>query len=189
MKTLDEIILRSKEKLASTFFKIEKQNDSFIIKEYIGPKKSFYKMHVDGWKRFDSLIDEINASYPVFNINDFKAINENEIVKKTDQDFLAEELTKYLKYLDLSNDLCKALKGMKELLIALSIKFMEFKSFTDLQNHVTGVLNSNRLDGSKYLNLFIKYTNDIYFAFEKLEISNPRQLFDNKFNFFLALIK
>ena len=189
MKTLNEVILNTKRQLRNSFFKVIQDGDKFIIKEYFGPKKSLYKMHIDGWNRFDSIISEINESYPIFNIKDFKAIDKNTIVKKTEHDYLEEELVRYIKYFELSDDLFNAVKSLKEILIALNINYMSYGNFTDVQNIVTTTLNNNRLDGSKYLSLFSNNVNSVYLELEKLKIRNPRNLFNEKFNFFFALIK
>lgn len=190
MKNLDEIILKSKEKVRSSFFRILKDDDSFIIKEYIGPKKSLYKMRNEGWLKFDSLEKEINESYPIFNINDFKAVDDHTIERKTEQDLLKEELTKFLKYYELSNALYESVKNLKKLLMVLSFQYMNYARFKDVQDNFLGYLNgSNRLDSSKYLSMFSMYTNDVYLQLENLKISNPRKLFDEKFNYFFALIK
>ena len=87
------------------------------------------------------------------------------------------------------NEDFNAVKSLKEILIALNINYMSYGNFTDVQNIVTTTLNNNRLDGSKYLSLFSNNVNSVYLELEKLKIRNPRNLFNEKFNFFFALIK
>lgn len=189
MKTLNEIVQNTKNILKSTFFKVVKDGDAFIIKEYFGPAKTAQEMHYAGWHQFNSILNEINESYPLFNLKDFKAIDENTIVKKTEQDYLEDELKIYIKYLEYSDSLYKAIKILKDLLSALSINPMNYNKFSDLQNSLITLLNNNRLDGSKYLMIFSNNINEVYLQLEKINVKSPRNLFNEKFKFFFALIK
>ena len=189
MKNLEEIIQNSKRRVSQSFFKIVKNGNEYSIIKYFGPKKSLFQMMSDGWRQFDGLKNEINESYPVFDINDFKAVDERTIIKKSENDLLKEELTEFLKYFELSNNLYNAVKNLKNLLNSLSIKYMEFEKFSDLQNAFTSSIKSNSIEGSRYLTLFSTYVENIYLQLEKIKVSSPRDLFDKKFNYFLAFIK
>lgn len=190
MKNLDEIILNSKRKIMETFYKIEKNDDdTFSIIEYFGPKKSLSQMMREGYKRFESLKNEINESYPIFDINDFKAVDLNTLIKKSENDLIKDELVKYLKYYDMSPALYEVVKKLKELLISRSIKYVEYNTFSELQNVFNSSFNSNSIEGSKYLTLFSTYVEQIYLYLEKINISSPRDLFDKNFNYFIALIR
>lgn len=190
MKNLDEIILNSKRKIYETFFKITKNEDgTFSITEYVGPKKSLTRMMREGWRRFESLKNEINESYPIFDINDFKALDENTLIRKTENDLIKEELVQYMKYYELSPALFEEVKKLKDLLASLSFKFFEFSSFSELQNAFNSKINSNSVEGSRYLSLFSTCVGNIYLQMEKINISSPRELFDKNFNYFIALIR
>ena len=190
MKSLDEIILKSKKKIMESFFKIVKNDDdSYSIIEYFGPKKSLAQMMKEGYKRFESLKNELNETYPIFDINDFKAIDENTLIKKTENDLIKEELVKYLKYYELSPSLYSSVKKLKELLISLSIKYVDYNTFSELQNTFNSSINSRSIEGSKYLTLFSTCVENVYLQMEKINISSPRDLFDKNFNYFIALIR
>lgn len=190
MENLEEIILNSKRRIMETFFKVIKnEDDSYSIIEYFGPKKSLAQMMKEGYRRFESLKNEINESYPIFDINDFKAIDENTLIRKSENDLIKEELVKYIKYYELSNSLYETVKKLKELMISLSIKYVEFSSFSELQNFFNSKINFNTIEGSKYLTLFSTYVENIYLQLEKINISSPRELFNKNFNYFIALIR
>ena len=190
MKTLKNIIENSKKKVLESFFKIIKNDDNtYSILEYVGPKKSLTQMMREGYRRFESLINEINESYPILNINDFKAINETTLIKKSENDLIKEELEKYLKYYELSPELFESVKKLKELLISRSINYSEYSSFTEVQNLFISSVNSNSIEGNRYLTLFSTYIQNIYLQLERINISFPRELFDKNFNYFIALIR
>lgn len=189
MSNINEIIKRSKTKLLSSFYKIIKKDNEYKIEEYIGPKQSLRLMINNGWFRLDQFINQINESYPIFNINDFKAIDEKTIVKKSQEDYIKEELLQYLKYLNLSNKLYESLKKLKDLLVALSINTLHYAKFKEVDDLLNIKFNSNLNDGTKYLTLYTAYLNEIYLELEKLNISAPRTFFNEKFNYFFSLIK
>ena len=190
MKDINIIIQNSKNQILSSYFKIKKNEDnSFSIVEYFGPKKSYKQMRQLGYAVFSNLLEYINEKYPIFDINDFKAVDEHTIVKKTEDDLINEEVTKIIKYYELSEPLFQSVKKLKELLILLSIKYFEFAKFSDLKNYILSSINSNTMDGIKYISLFSNYVDDIYCQLEKIGVSAARDLFDNKFNYFIALIK
>lgn len=189
MRTLDDIINNSKKQLSSIFYKIVKDGDKFRIKKYAGPKKSFKTMTAEGWLSCKSLEAAINEDYPVFNLDDFKAVNENTLVKRSDQDLLQDELLLYIKYFKLSNDLYLATKNLKDLLTILNINSEEYDNFSEIYELVLNSMDQKRAESVKCVSLFTIYVNKIYLGLEKLNISNPRTLFDEKFNYFFALIK
>lgn len=187
MVDINKCIERSKNVIRNTYLKIEQKGDSYIIKQYHGPIKSQYTMYKNGWAIFLNLIDEISESYPIFNINDFKAINSHTIQKKTDEDYIKKEAETYVSYIKSSQKLYEGLKNLKELFNALSVNFLNYSSFLEIQKLFINASNSQ--NGQKYLNLFTLYTNEIYLGFEELNIPSSRKLFNEKFDFFLALIK
>ena len=107
----------------------------------------------------------------------------------TENDLIKEELVQYMKYYELSPALFEEIKKLKELLISLSFKFFEFSSFSELQNAFNSKINSNTIEGSRYLSLFSTCVGNIYLQMEKINISSPRELFDKNFNYFIALIR
>lgn len=73
MLSLDKIIIKSKERLKNSFFRICKNdnNDSYKIIQYFGPIKTSTEMMRLGWNNHSYLADEITNEYPIFNISDF----------------------------------------------------------------------------------------------------------------------
>lgn len=189
---LTNVIELTKKKLSLTFFKIVKSSDKYEIKEYTGPIKTIHEMMLNGWNIHAYLVKYIDEDYPIFNIFDFKSNDGLIIEKKSDVDFMTEELNEYIQFFKRNPKLFNSIKSMKEFLQQFGISnFGKYKNFSSLQNDFIMLLNnvSNNTDKQKFNSFFLNLLNDIYMNLEVVNVFHPRLFFENKFIYLISLIK
>lgn len=190
---LFEIIELSKKKLSKTFFRIVKSDDSYVIKEYVGPTKSVQTMMFNGWNRHSYLIKYINEEYPIFKLSDFKSNDGIRIEKKTNEDVLKNELMEIIEYYNLNQKLFSNVKDFKRIVSNfVTVNFLSYDNFSSYYEAVLkyiSLLNISSADKLKYQSSLISLVNDIYLELDKLNIEKSRLVFENKFKYFLSLIK
>jgi hypothetical protein len=190
---LFEIMEVSKKRISKTFFRIVKSDNSYVLREYVGPTKSIQTMMCEGWNRHTYLTKYINEDYPVFNLNDFKSNDGFTIEKKTNEDFLKGELLEIIEYYNLNQNLFNYVKEFKKIANNLSGNtFLKFERFSDYYDSILkqiSILNVPNADKVKYQSTLTSIINKIYLELDKLNIEKSRLVFENKFKYFLSLIK
>ena len=100
--SLNDIISKSKNRIANLFFRIVKKDETYEIIQYLGPHKSLATMMSEGWNRHPYLQESIDSSYPIFDINDFKSEDGVRIVKKTPDDEMKNAFKEILEYYNMN---------------------------------------------------------------------------------------
>lgn len=192
-EALINIIEASKKHLSKTFFRIVKVDDSYIIKEYKGVIKSVQTMMYEGWNRHQYLANFINEDYPVFKLSDFKSTNGFTIEKKSENELLKAELMEFIEYFNLNQNLYLKMKELKQFIVNfLSISFTQYEKFSDLNKSIETSISSLTISSNEKIKFqfsYVSLVNDIYLELDKLNIEKSRLFFENKFKYFLSIIK
>lgn len=198
MININQIIENSRKKLKSCFYKIGKdeESNSYFINEYNGPIKSVSTMICEGWIPFPKeYLNDITIENPFFDIDNYKySKEENKIVRKTQNDFLRNELKIIQGYLNLNQsvNLKKFLNDIKSIFLMFDIKYTKFNSFNDLMEHYNNIINNspslNINEKTNYLVAMSEYSSKIYNELKNLGIFRTEEFFNKNFKYFLVLI-